>query len=123
MKLRRLRWTLLPLAAVATVGLLLSSCSIGSSSSQSEFYDAGNASVSLTGAQFDQFALVAFDTSSSALTLALPSASDIVANLSSPYVGEVIYFAVAAEGVNGVTLIPGTNVVLGNSALKIPANT
>ena len=67
-----------------------------SSSSSSEYYNAGNANLSVTGAQFDQYILFRFDTSNSVLTMALPSAADIVNNLSSPYVGEVLSFAVAA---------------------------
>jgi hypothetical protein len=64
-----------------------------------------------------------FDTSTSALTLALPSAADIVANLQSPYVGEVIDVAVAADGANNVTLIAGTNVTIKTSASVVPGNT
>jgi hypothetical protein len=55
--------------------------------------------------------------------LALPSAADIVANLSSPYVGEVIYLAVTADGSNAVTLIAGTNVTIKPSALTVAGNT
>jgi len=40
------------------------------------------------------------------------SAADIVANLQSPYVGEVINIAVAADGTNSVNLIAGTNVTV-----------
>ena len=82
-----------------------------------------NADLSITGAQLDQYYLVRFDTSTSALTLALPSAADIVANLSSPYVGEVINIAVAADGANTVTLIAGTNVTIKTSASNVAGNT
>ena len=94
-----------------------------SKSTQSDFYNAGNANLSVTGAQFDQYTLFRFDTSTSAHTLALPSAADIVANLSSPYVGEVIYLAVTADGSNAVTLIAGTNVTIKPSALTVAGNT
>jgi hypothetical protein len=107
-----LTFTLLPLASCTTT-----------SSTQSEFYDAGNADLSITGAQFDQYILFRFDTSTSALTLALPSAADIVDNLSSPFVGEIVYFAVTADGSNAVTLIPGTNVTIKPSASSVAGNT
>jgi len=48
---------------------------------------------------------------------------DIVANLSSPYVGEVINIAVAADGANTVTLIAGTNVTIKTSASNVAGNT
>ena len=67
--------------------------------------------------------LFRIDTSTSAHTLALPSAADIVTNLSSPYAGEVISFAVAADGNNAVTLIAGTNVTIEPSASVIAGNT
>jgi len=97
------------------------SCS-GSQTTQADFYNAGAANLSVTGAQFDQYILFRFDTSNSALNMALPSAADIVNNLSSPYAGEVIIFAVAADGSNPVTLIAGTNVTIKSTAQSIPAN-
>lgn len=102
---------------------LLPFVSCTSSANQSEFYNAGNANLSITGAQFDQYWLFRFDTSSAAHTLALPSAADIVANLSSPTVGEVISIAVAADGNNSVTVIPGTNVTIKPSASTVAGNT
>jgi len=102
--------------------LTLSSCSSGGASTKSDFYNAGSADLSVTGTQFDQYTLFRFDTSSAAHTLALPSAADIVNNLSSPYAGEVIYFGVAADGSNPVTLIPGTNVTLKTGVNAVPAN-
>ena len=105
------------------VGMLgLTSCT-GSNATASQYYNAGNANLSITGAQFDQYWLFRFDTSSSAHTLALPSAADIVANLQSPYVGEVINIAVTADGTNSVTLIAGTNVTVKTSASVITGNT
>jgi hypothetical protein len=94
-----------------------------SSGSSSQYYNAGNANLSVTGAQFDQYELFRFDTSTTALTMALPSAADIVNNLSSPYVGEVITFAVAADGSNNVTFIAGTNVTVTPSAQTVVGNT
>jgi hypothetical protein len=109
--------------ALLTLTLLpLASCT-SSSSAQSEFYNAGNANLSITGAQFDQYYLIRFDTSASALTLALPSAADIIDNLSSPYVGEVLSLAVSADGANTVTLIAGTNIMISPSASTVAGNT
>ncbi len=107
---------------VAISLLSLASC-INSNSAQSDFYNAGNANLSITGAQFDQYTLFRFDTSTSAHTLALPSAADIISNISSPYVGEVINLAIAADGNYTVTLIPGTNVTIKSSASTVAGNT
>src|SRR5208283_1464240 len=113
----------LPIIVISLLTLSLlgfAGCTTGtSSSSQSEYYNAGNANLSVTGAQFDQYTLFRFDTSTSALTMALPSAADIVNNLSSPYVGEVISFGVAADGSNNVTFIAGTNVTIAPSAQNV----
>ena len=116
-------WRYLAIFSLLLFGTLsLTSC-VSSSTTASEYYNAGNANLSITGAQFDQYYLFRFDTSISALTMALPSAADIVANLQSPYVGEVIDVAVAADGVNSVTLIAGTNVTIKTSASVVPGNT
>ena len=116
-------WRYLSIVSLLLIGALsLTSC-VGSSTTASEYYNAGNANLSITGAQFDQYYLMRFDTSTSALTMALPSAADIVANLQSPYVGEVIDVAVAADGANNVTLIAGTNVTIKTSASVVPGNT
>jgi hypothetical protein len=108
------------LVAISLLGL--ASC-INSTSTQSDFYNAGNANLSITGAQFDQYTLFRFDTGTSTHTLALPSAADIIAKISSPYVGEVLNLAIAADGSNTVTLIPGTNVTIKPSASTIAGNT
>jgi hypothetical protein len=121
---RKLSWRCLSVfLIILTLSLFcLGSCT-SSSSTHSDFYDAGNSNLSVTGAQFDQYVLFRFDTTTSAHTLALPSAADIVANLSSPYVGEVIYLAVVADGNNAVTLIAGTNVTIKPSASTVAGNT
>ena len=116
------RWLWVFLIFLTLSLLCLGSCT-SSSSTQSDFYNAGNADFSATGAQFDQYVLFRFDTTTSAHTLALPSAADIVANLSSPYAGEVIYLAVAADGNNAVTLVAGTNVTFKPSASTVAGNT
>jgi hypothetical protein len=113
---------ILALLALSTVSLIfLASCA--GSSTPSDYLNAGNANLSVTGAQFDQYTLFRFDTSNAAHTLALPSAADIVGNISSPYVGEVITLAVAADGSGTVTLIAGTNVTIKTSALTVAGNT
>jgi hypothetical protein len=106
----------------AIVLLGLTSCT-SSNNTPSQYYNAGNANLSITGSQFDQYWLFRFDTSNSAHTMALPSAADIVANLQSPYVGEVINIAVIADGANSVTLIAGTNVTVKTAATTISGNT
>ena len=58
---------LLALSLLGFAGCIASS----SSSNQSEYYNAGNANLSVTGTQFDQYQLFRFDTSTSALTMAL----------------------------------------------------
>ena len=116
-------WCYLAIFSLLLIGAFsLTSCA-SSSTTASEYYNAGNANLSITGAQFDQYYLFRFDTSTSALTMALPSAADLVANLQSPYVGEVIDVAVAADGVNSVTLIAGTNVTIKTSASVVSGNT
>ena len=110
--------------AFLTLSLLcLGGCTSSSSQTKSDFYNAGNGNLSVTGAQFDQYTLFRFDTSTLARTMALPSATDIVNNLSSPYVGEVISFAISADGSNNVTLIAGTNVTITPNAQTVAENT
>jgi hypothetical protein len=106
----------------AIVLLGLTSCT-SSNTTPSQYYNAGNANLSITGSQFDQYWLFRFDTSNSAHTMALPSAADIVANLQSPYVGEVINIAVAADGASSVTLVAGTNVTIKTTASVVSGNT
>jgi hypothetical protein len=120
------QWYLTGFVIILTLSLLclgLAACTSSSNQTQNDFYNAGNANLSVTGAQFDQYQLFRFDTSTSGLTLALPRAADIVANLSSPYAGEVFSFAVTADGNNTVKLIGGTNVTIKNSASTITGST
>lgn len=125
MKQRLFHWYVaIPVILLSFGALSLVSCSLLSQSTQSSsFYDAGASNLSVTGAQFAQYILFRFDTTTSAHTLALPSAADIVANLPSPTAGEVLSFAVAADGSHTVTLIGGTNVTIKPSASTIAANT
>ena len=123
MRRRSARWYLLALFILLMVSLLpLASC-VMSQSSSSDFYDAGASDLTASGAQFDQYYLFRFDTSASAHTLTTPSAADIVSGLSSPYVGEVFSFVVAADGGNMVTISAGMNVTIKPSASTVAPNT
>ena len=110
------------MAGLIIAAVCLTSCT-SANATPSQYYNAGDANLSITGAQFDQYWLFRFDTSNNAHTMALPSAADIVANLQNPYVGEVINIAVAADGTNNVTLIAGTNVTLKTPASVVVGNT
>jgi hypothetical protein len=115
-------FTAIFVAVFILAGLSLTSC-MGSSTPAPQYYNAGNTNLSVTGAQFDQYWLFRFDTSNSSHSMALPSAADIVANLQSPYVGEVINIAVAADGTNSVNLIAGTNVTIKPSVSVVTGST
>jgi hypothetical protein len=108
---------------MAAVLLPFASCQTDTGSTQTQFYDAGNADISLTGAQFDQYYLIRVDTSTASHTLALPSAADIIGSASSPFVGEIFTLAVAAEGANPVHLVAGTNVTLSQYSSTVAGNT
>lgn len=124
MKRKTFRGFLIVFVAFLVLSILcLGGCTSSSSQTKSDFFNAGKSNMSVTGAQFDQYTLFRFDTSTSAHTMAFPSATDIVNNLSSPYVGEVISFAVAADGSNNVTLIAGTNVTITLNAQTVAENT
>jgi hypothetical protein len=123
MKIKKLwRYLALLMAVMMIAAVCLASCT-SATTTATQYYNAGASNLSITGAQFDQYYLFRFDTSNAALTMALPSAADIVANLQSPFVGEVIEVAVAADGANNVTLIAGTNVTIKTSAAVVPGNT
>ncbi len=116
------KYTVIFVAVLILAGLSLASC-MGSSAPAPQYYNAGDTNLSVTGTQFDQYWLFRFDTSNSSHSMALPSAADIVANLQSPYVGEVINIAVAADGANSVNLIAGTNVTIKTAVSVVPGNT
>ena len=116
------RYAVLFAAVLMIAAACLTSCTTANTT-PSQYYNAGDANLSVTGAQFDQYWLFRFDTSNNAHTLALPSAADIVANLQNPYVGEVINIAVTADGANNVTLIAGTNVTVKTAAAVVAGNT
>ena len=116
------RYLAIFMTVLMVAAICLTSCT-NASTTPSQYYNAGDANLSITGTQFDQYWLFRFDTSNSAHTMALPSAADIVANLQSPYVGEVINIAVAADGASSVTLIAGTNVTIKTAAAVVSGNT
>ena len=122
MRRRSARWYLLALLILLMVSTLpLASCM--TSQSSSDFYDVGASDLTASDAQFGQYVLFRFDTTASARTLTIPSAADIVAGLSSPYVGQVFLFAVTADGVHTVTISAGMNVTIKPSASTVAPNT
>ncbi len=110
--------------AILLALVLIAPTSCSSTSSQaSTLYDAGAGNFTATGSQFAQYFLYHFDTADAGRTLTLPSAADIITTTSSPAVGEVLIFGVAADGANSVTLVGGTNVTVRPSAAKVAPNT
>jgi hypothetical protein len=124
MKRKSRRWYFPALLILLALSLFpLVSC-IGSQSTQvSVFYDSGASDLTMTGAQFGQYLLFRFDTDASERTLTTPSAADIVARFSSPIVGDISIFAVAADGSHSVTVIGGPNVRVKPTASTVAGNT
>jgi hypothetical protein len=110
------------LLAVLALGLLALPGCFGSAA-QSVFYDAGAQDFTATGAQFVQLWLFRFDTSAGARTFNAPAASDIIAAVSSASAGQVVVFAVTAEGANPVTIKGGAGVTVKASAATVAPNT
>jgi len=54
--------------------------------------------------------------------MTLPSAANIVGTIPSPLVGAVIVFAVAADGVNPVTIAGGPDITIKTSAVLVAGN-
>ena len=98
------------------------SCVGSQSSSQPGFYDRGDNNLTVTGSQFAQYILYRFDTATSNHTLITPSAADIVGSYN-PVVGDVLAFAVVADGTHTVTIVGGTNVTVKPSASTVAGNT
>lgn len=113
------------------LGLFLTaSCNVVTEKPRDDYLNAGNENLSVAATEFDpstqfrhQFTLYRFNTSSTGHTLTLPGAATIVANLTSPYIGELIVFGVTADGSNPVTLVGGANVTIKPSAQTVPGNT
>lgn len=111
------------LLLVILVGLLpLLACSV--SGSQSTFREAGESDLDYTGAggDFAKYSLFRFDTAAAPRTLTTPGAGDMIDSVSSPTVGQVIVFAVSADGPNAVTISGGEGVTVKPSAATISAN-
>ena len=112
------------LITILVLGLFfLASCAqYQSSTTQPSFYDVGANNITVTGSQLTQYVLYRFDTAVSNHTLTTPSAADIVKNYN-PVVGDVLAFAVTADGTNSVTIAGGTNVTVKPSASVVAGNT
>lgn len=122
MKLKYGRW-FLPAILVGLMLILMPLVSCTSTQSSPNFYDAGAGNLTASGAQIAQYWLFSFDTSAASRTLTTANAADIVAALQSPFVGQVIFFAVSADGANNVTILGGANVTVEPSASNVAANT
>lgn len=115
-------WYLPALFILLAFSLFFSVSCIGQADRVSTFYDAGASDFTMTGTQFSQYLLYRFDTNDSQHTLITPSAVDIVSRFSSPIVGDVAIFAVAADGSNAVAVSGGTNVTVKPSASIVAGN-
>jgi hypothetical protein len=125
MKRNLARWHVL-LLAILLLGLLpLTSCSLLGTQSSSSFCDAGDSDLNYTdtGKEFMKYSVFRFDTTTSSHSLTIPSASDIMSALSSQGVGQVVVFAVTADGSNAVTVTGGTGVTVKQSASTVAGNT
>lgn len=112
------------LLVIVTLGLSpLLACSM--SGSQSTFSDAGESDLDYTdaGGEFAKYSLFRFDTGAAPRTLITPGAADMIDSVSSATVGQVIVFAVSADGFNTVTVSGGEGVTVKPSAATIDANT
>jgi hypothetical protein len=101
----------------------LVACSMGGG--QSSFCDAGESDQDYTGAggDFAKYSLFRFDTAAAPRNLTTPGAGEMIDSVSSAVVGQVIVFAVAADGFNTVTLIGGEGVTVKPGASIVAANT
>jgi hypothetical protein len=112
---------LFSLVAVVLAGLLLiTSCF--SQGPTNVFFDAGADNLSVSGAQIAQYVLYRFETSGAGRTITLPSAAEILAQISSPTLGQLFAIAVTAEGANPVTVLGGVGLVIKPSAAEVAGN-
>ena len=116
------RLGILLLAVVASL-LPLVACSM--SGSQSTFCDAGESDLDYTdaGGDFAKFSLFRFDTGAAPRTLTTPGAAAMIDSVSSATAGQVIVFAVSADGFNAVTINGGEGVTVKPGAAIVDANT
>jgi len=123
MKRRPARWYLPALLILLALSLFFSASCISQGTRISAVYDAGAGDLTMTGAQVGKIALFRLDTDASQRTLTTPSAADIVAQFSSPIVGDLTSLAVTADGSHAVIVSGGTNVTVKPSASTIAGNT
>jgi len=116
------RLGILLLAVVASL-LPLLACSM--SGSQSTFCDAGESDLDYTdaGGDFAKYSLFRFDTGAAPRTLTTPGAAAMIDSVSSATAGQVIVFAVSADGFNAVTINGGEGVPVKPGAAIVDANT
>ncbi len=111
------------LLLLVLAGLMpLLACSM--SGSQSTFRDAGESDLDYTGegGEFAKYSLFRFDTGAAPRALTTPGAGQMIDSISSPTVGQVIVFAVSADGPNAVTVNGGQGVTVKPSAATVAAN-
>jgi hypothetical protein len=106
------------------------SCSLVTEKPREDYLNAGDDNLSVTGKEFGpstqfrhQFTLYRFDTANASHTLTLPNAAQIIGELTTPYVGELVVFGVAADGANPVIIEAGADVAVKPSAKTVPGNT
>jgi hypothetical protein len=114
--------TRLPLTLVAIVLALTLSASCFGQSQGSAFFDAGAQDLSVTGEQMAQYVVYRFDTGSAGRSFTLPGASDIIAQIGSPTVGQIFIVAVTADGANPVNIVGSAGVTVKASAATIAGN-
>lgn len=117
------RWNLRIIITVVLAFSLFFSVSCVGSSLPPAYYDAGGGDLTATGTQFLNTILFRFDTSVSGHTLTTPSAADIISAMTSPTVGNVLLFAISADGSNTVTILGGSNVTVKPGAATVMGNT
>ncbi len=117
-------WPGILLAVVMVVLLPLVACSMGSGA-RSSFCDAGESDLDFSGAAGDFFtySLFRLDTGAAPRTLRTPGAAEMIDYIPSATVGQVMGFAVAADGFNAVIIAGGEGVTVRPGASVVEANT
>jgi hypothetical protein len=112
------------LLVAVVASLFLTSCAFPSSMGTSGRYDAGNNDIDFSSSsdEFRDYSLFLFDTTSQSHTLTTSSAEDMVDSVRSPEVGQVLTFAVSADGDYAVTVAGGAGVTVKTSASTVAAN-
>jgi Cu/Zn superoxide dismutase len=123
MKRKSPRWYLSAILILLILSMFFLVSCISQGTRTSAVYDAGAGDLTMTGDQVGKIALFRFDTDVSQRTLTTPTAADIVAQFSSPIVGDLTSLAVTADGSHAVTVSGSTNVTVKASASTIAGNT